>query len=173
MINSREYYYNINQETFGNSSESIPDIVEDQTNQNYTTSGSTGYSTPTINLSVSKIILKLSEEFQHLKESQQKDLFLKLLLSLHKVLIQYYTQSFELSHLPSLHVVIVEDGSILIEWIFTDFRIGFSIEVEITESSWYLVSNEKLENISKSGFLTSDKLDSVIDDVVGFIIENT
>lgn len=169
MINSREYYYNINQETFGNLSGSIPDIVESQT----TTSGSTGYSIPTINLSVSKIILKLSDQFQLLEESQQKDLFLKLLLSLHKVLIQYYTQSFELSHLPSLHVVIVEDGSILIEWIFTDFRIGFSIEIEITESSWYLVSNEKLESITKSGFLTTDKLDSIIDEVVAFIIENT
>ena len=62
-----------------------------------------------------------------------------------------------MGHLPHLHAFDVQDGSILIEWIFDDFRVGFSIEPVPTESSWYLVSNAKLGYIGTSGDISQDE----------------
>lgn len=52
-----------------------------------------------------------------------------------------------------VHVAFPDDGSILVEWIDHDFRVGFSIERILSESSWYVVSNSTLGNISECGYL--------------------
>ncbi len=57
-------------------------------------------------------------------------------------------------NIPKIKASELEDSSILIEWAFENWRIGFGIENEIEESSWHLVSNENLGNISASGYLT-------------------
>jgi len=46
-----------------------------------------------------------------------------------------------------------DDGSILVEWISSDFRIGFSIESILSDSSWYVISNSTLGDICESGYL--------------------
>jgi hypothetical protein len=58
------------------------------------------------------------------------------------------------SGLPPLRTFRPEDGSVLMEWIFPDFRIGFSIDPVEEDSSWYLVSNSKLGNIMRDGYLS-------------------
>jgi hypothetical protein len=60
-----------------------------------------------------------------------------------------------LERFPPLWASNVDDGSVLIEWIFSDFRIAFSIEPDAKESSWYLVSNENLGGVRALGY-TSD-----------------
>ncbi|MCL4262231.1 MAG: hypothetical protein KJ069_03415 [Anaerolineae bacterium] len=60
---------------------------------------------------------------------------------------------FDLNNLPPLHAFLVNDGSILFEWISSDFRVGFSVEPDLNESGWYLVSNKRLGEISASGYL--------------------
>jgi hypothetical protein len=57
--------------------------------------------------------------------------------------------------LPSFHPFVEDDGALLIEWVFEDFRIGFNTEVDPKESSWYLVSNAKLDEISASAYSPS------------------
>lgn len=61
---------------------------------------------------------------------------------------------FELRNLPPLHAFSLSDGSILIEWISGDFRIGLSLESDSSESSWYLVSSGDLGDIGVSGNLS-------------------
>ena len=65
--------------------------------------------------------------------------------------LTFQRRGIDLGRLPQLHAFAVQDGSILIEWIFDDFRVGFSIEPIPSESSWYLVSNAKLGDISVAG----------------------
>ena len=67
----------------------------------------------------------------------------EILLVLQRTITTFY-YGFTFDQLPSLHAVNVEDGSTLIEWIFDDFRIGFSVEKESDESSWYLVASKKM-----------------------------
>jgi hypothetical protein len=61
----------------------------------------------------------------------------------------------DFDYLPSLQLFNVDDGSILIEWIFGNFRVGFSIEPDLEESSWYLVSKKDMGGINASGYLSN------------------
>ena len=44
-----------------------------------------------------------------------------------------------------------EDGSILLEWLFKDWRIGISIEKNRAESSWYIVARKDKIKLPKGG----------------------
>jgi hypothetical protein len=55
--------------------------------------------------------------------------------------------------LPPFRAFEAEDGSLLIEWIFTHFRIGFSIEPDKKDSGWFLVSDDTAGRINASGHL--------------------
>ena len=74
--------------------------------------------------------------------------------------LTFQSWGFDLGHLPQLHAFAVQDGSILIEWIFDDFRVGFSIEPILSESSWYLVSNAKLRDINVAGDISQDEFET-------------
>ena len=74
--------------------------------------------------------------------------------------LTFQSQGVDLGHLPQFHAFAVQDGSILIEWIFGDFRVGFSIEPIPTESCWYLVSNEKLGDISVAGDISQNEFET-------------
>ena len=63
----------------------------------------------------------------------------------------------DLRHIPPLHAYQSEDGSVLVEWIFPDFRIGFNIESNQEDSGWHLVSNKRLGEVTASGQLTSER----------------
>lgn len=95
------------------------------------------------------------------------------LLSIIREMITYSHQlGADLSHLPPLQAFNVDDGSILIEWIFSDFRIGFSIEPNSEDSGWYLVSNERLGEISAFGFTSSIDNNILVSWLLGFVLAN-
>jgi len=87
--------------------------------------------------------------------------------------IIYFGVGYELSYLPALSAFKVDDGSVLIEWIFDDFRIGFSIEPNVDESSWYLVSNEKLGDIGASGYISRNNINNLVLWLINFVIANS
>jgi len=60
-----------------------------------------------------------------------------------------------LNLIPPLHPHVEEDGSVLLQWIFPDFRIGFNIEPNPNDSGWHLVANKRLGDITASGQLTN------------------
>ena len=80
---------------------------------------------------------------------------------------------FDLGYLPELQAFKVDDGSILIEWIFDDFRIGFSIEPDVQESSWYLVSSKNLGEISASGYISGTDIKNLILWLINFVISHS
>ena len=49
--------------------------------------------------------------------------------------------------IPPLYAGITEENSVLIEWIFPDFRVGFNIEADPSESAVYIVSEKKFDNL--------------------------
>jgi hypothetical protein len=76
----------------------------------------------------------------------------------------------DLDSVPPLYAFNVDDNSFLIEWIFNDFRIGFSVEQNINDSSWYLVSNKKYGVINASGYLSIKDSRSLILWLLTFVI---
>jgi hypothetical protein len=77
------------------------------------------------------------------------------------------------SNLPPLKFRLHEDDSVLIEWIFNDFRIGFSIEPNNDDSGWYLVSNDNLNEESKSGHLKLELLAPLFTKLLTFALSNS
>jgi len=77
------------------------------------------------------------------------------------------------NYLPNMMVEINDDSSVFFEWIFKDFRIGFSIELNVNESSWYLITNKNLEELSVSGSLYAGELSLVITKIIKYVLENT
>jgi hypothetical protein len=83
-----------------------------------------------------------------------------LLSALLETINSFQHFGFDMDHLPPVRAFNVDDGSVLIEWIFADFRIGFNIEPNPENSSWYLVSNKKLGEIAASGFMPSAEIEA-------------
>ena len=79
----------------------------------------------------------------------------KLLLLIQDTITNFQQFRFDISYLPQLQAFNVDDGSVLLEWIFNDFRMGFSIEPNPQDSSWYLVTNRNLGEISASGYTSN------------------
>lgn len=75
--------------------------------------------------------------------------------------------------LPPVNIPVVDNKTMLIEWCFSDFRIGFSFEEEEAESSWYLVSTQTLGDIQSHGVLNGENQDMLLRWLLQFVIENT
>ncbi len=81
-------------------------------------------------------------------------------------------QGRDFSNLPSFNVEKEEDGSILFEWIFANFRIGFTTEKKHEESGWYLVSNENMGNINAFGNFIRNSKETIIAWLLIFALSN-
>lgn len=85
----------------------------------------------------------------------------------------FQRRGFELDHLPPLHASAGADGSIMVEWAFSDFRIGLSVDPVPDDSSWYLVSSESLGAIAASGYLSGIELQKLLLWLVSFAVSNS
>lgn len=94
------------------------------------------------------------------------------LLSLIDIIFYYVAQQrgVDLSCIPPLHAHVDEDGSVLLEWIFPDFRIGFNIEPNPDDSGYHMVSNKKLGERTESGQLAN--MGEIITFLLKFIFTN-
>jgi hypothetical protein len=91
------------------------------------------------------------------KDSRVKDQAQKLLAQLQLVLSAFdRTSEFDLAVLPVLEAVPVDDGSLLLEWVSLGFRLGFSLEPDAADSSWFLITPREFGGLDASGYLTED-----------------
>jgi hypothetical protein len=97
----------------------------------------------------------------------------KILLVIQDTITAFHNFKLDLGYLPPLRAFNVDDGSVLLEWIFEDYRIGFSIESELQISSWYLVSNTNLGEIGASGYLSRVDIQSLILWLLNFVISHS
>jgi hypothetical protein len=72
--------------------------------------------------------------------------------------------------LPPLRAFPTEEGDLLLEWIFENFRLGFGLEHNFEESGWYLVSSPHLGGIVASGLLKGTDLRPLISWLVSYVI---
>ena len=107
-------------------------------------------------LSVQNLIIPAWNAVGQVEDEKVADKARRILLIIEETILIFQSNGVDFGHLPHLHAFDVQDGSILIEWIFDDFRVGFSIEPIPTESCWYLVSNEKLGDISVAGDISQN-----------------
>lgn len=94
----------------------------------------------------------------------------RLLGNIHNLVVRLQDAGTDFSRLPALNAFNPEDGSVLIEWTFPDYRIGFTFEQEEQESGWYLVSNVNLGQINASGYLSTVDNKMLLLWLLGFIL---
>lgn len=66
-----------------------------------------------------------------------------------------------------------EDDSIFLEWIFKDFRVGFTMAENETESMWFIITNRNLEEFSVTGDLVKRDYQLLITRILKYVLENT
>ena len=79
-------------------------------------------------LSVQHLITPAWNAVGQVEDQKVADEARNILLIIEKTILIAQSKGVDLGHLPQLHAFDVQDGSILIEWIFDDFRVGVSIE---------------------------------------------
>jgi len=96
-------------------------------------------------------------------DNKQKNKVIMIISTFEEIVVSLKSvlEDMSLSLPPLVFAIDEEDNSILIEWIFTLFRIGFSVEKETTESFWYLVSSD-----DKRGYKTGEIREYDLFDVV-------
>lgn len=102
----------------------------------------------------------------------QREIITHFVIVFQNIILQNRMILQDSGNFPPLLMHSLNDGSVLIEWIYPDFRIGFSFESNIKESSWYLVSNKHLNEISSSGLLDISEIDVLITFLLRFITSN-
>ena len=76
------------------------------------------------------------------------------------------------NHLTPLNITTEED-SVFLEWVFRDFRVGFTIMEEENDSMWFFISNKNLREKAYSENLPRSEYQSVIGSVLRCVLENT
>lgn len=145
----------------------FPDGLSDQV----VNGGSVSHDTPF--LSIATAFQEVKEVIRQLDNDAVAQESQKLLSILHESLTELQRLRFNLSSIPPLHAVSVGDGSVLLEWIFKDYRVGFSLEPQPEESSWFLITNQNLGEISAAGYLARVNLKSLILWLLGFILSHS
>lgn len=112
-------------------------------------------------------VIRQAENSEVAKEAE------KLVTAIQRVIITLEHIGVELNYLPLLKGFNTDDGAILLEWTSSEFRVGFSIEVNPDDSGWYLVSNKRLGDISASGFLPDEDVDKIALWLFNFVIAHT
>lgn len=76
------------------------------------------------------------------------------------------------NYLPPFKVDIDED-SVFLEWVFKDYRIGFTIALNDEESLWFLVTNRNMEEFTVSGELRVENYAEKIAKLIIYALENS
>jgi hypothetical protein len=95
---------------------------------------------------------------------------INILFNIQSIVDVYREVELCLEHIPPIRSFNLEDGSISLEWVFNDFRIGFSIEENGDDSSWYIITNSNLGNVSASGYLSKIDINTIILWLINFIV---
>ncbi len=108
-------------------------------------------------------------EASKLRNSEQASQAKELLTSIQQSLYTLERYHYDLSIIPPLQAIVEDDGSVLFEWIFRDYRLGFGIEINPRESGWFLVTNHVLGDIAANGLIAGIDLNLLINWLLRFI----
>jgi len=90
------------------------------------------------------------------------------------LLISVQKTNYEISNIPSLHVTnLEEEESLLIEWLFVNYRIGFNIRSEAKDSTWYLIATGSSANSGQFGSLSEIDKKALLAKLVSIILSNS
>lgn len=118
------------------------------------------------------IFKNVKNNLNELKDVNIKKDAINVLMQFQKVILDNKRQLETIGYLPPLSLYKLDDGSFIIEWIFKDFRIGFSLEHDEKQSGWYLITNKTLGDESRSGLLREVDITALVSKLISYVISN-
>lgn len=116
-----------------------------------------GYLTGTNYITLqSDYILESLTEVQKITNPVMKQKAIDILINIQKLIDTFNSYQCDINNIPKLNSHGIDDNGFLIEFTGDLYRIGFSLEEEISESGWYLTTNEDMGSIGASGFLKEE-----------------
>ena len=115
---------------------------------------------------------EINMKFNKIEDNNIKQIIKKICIVLEKNINKYSNFEESIDLLSPLKINEIEETSILIEWIFKNYRIGFVIDKKIDESSWYFVSNKELNGMNISGDLNEKNIDQVVEVLLNVVMRN-
>jgi len=80
---------------------------------------------------------------------------------------------YDIGNLPPLHGTALDGGSFLIEWLASDYRVGFVLDPDPAETMWYLLVKGGSAESSRSGSLDSDEEMTVVSSLVSYVASHS
>ncbi|MHB8336514.1 MAG: hypothetical protein ACYDEE_03760 [Ignavibacteriaceae bacterium] len=117
-------------------------------------------------------IFKNYREIENISNLNVKKQAIEFLFKFQNILLTIKDRINFSGSLPPLTIEVGDDGSVLIEWIFKDFRMGFAFEENEQESSWYFLSNQKFGNIDISGSFINTDIYKILEQSVIVLLAN-
>ncbi len=77
------------------------------------------------------------------------------------------------NNLPPLHFSTIDEDAVFVEWIFPYFRIGFSIENQVENSNWFLVTNKQFQEKAESGLFNPSQPIEILSRLITFALNYT
>ena len=93
-------------------------------------------------------------------------IFIEIFLELRK-------SDFDLSNLQPLTAANLEDGSFLIEWIYSNYIIGIVIDNDPKDSIWYRISKSEFSDTNVSGKLVVDDKKALLTRLISYVATNS
>ena len=115
---------------------------------------------------------EINMKFNKIENNNIKQIIKKICIVLGTNINKYSNFEESIDLLSPLKINEIEETSILIEWIFKNYRIGFVIDKKIDESSWYFVSNKELNGMNISGDLNEKNIDQVVEVLLNVVMRN-
>ncbi len=100
---------------------------------------------------------------------QSKELF----SALQDIVSKSIDINIEVRDFPKFHSYYIGEDSIIYEWIFDNYRVGFSIEIDEDESSWFVVTDKDLGDIRATGLLTHRDIQTLLHELIHFVLFRT
>lgn len=97
----------------------------------------------------------------------------EILLNIQKLLEEFANANMNVWDIPNLRAFLPDDDSILMEWQFSNYRLGFSVEPSLEESGWYLVTDKDMGSINASGFIGDGDLKPLLLWLINFVIAHS
>lgn len=115
---------------------------------------------------------RIQEHIREIDDQAIQNVVIQFVTRFNYVLKELVDSKVVYNALPPLSIDTDEDTAFL-EWIFKDFRIGFSLHKNENQSTWFLITNRNLEEITVFGDLYNDDKFSTIKRILDYVLENT
>jgi hypothetical protein len=104
---------------------------------------------------------------------QMSQVIKNLIIIIEEVTSKFAATGYDINLLPPLIASISEDKSVSLNWISPDYRIGFNIEPNVNDSSWFLITTKHLNENGAYGSLSQLNDRDIVNMLMGVVQANS